>query len=623
MMPALKSYEFSPLDWHLASAIASISSGSSDELQLAVALVSKRCREGHVCASLSAVAGLRLSRTELADPDSTQTDEWPALQAWLGKLRESDTVTEPERLDPTKPLVLVADRLYLNRYYFHERALAERIYNRVEKTLDVRSESTRALLDKHFSPIDSGSEKQRLAIAMALISPLCVITGGPGTGKTSTIVRLLAVLVEKELGEAGTTPRVVLLAPTGKAASRIAESIRKSKERLRAADPIKACIPDEAVTIHRALGPGARPDSPESVKIAADIVVVDEASMVDIALMRRLLDACTTVPRLILLGDPEQLESVLAGSVLAELSSRPHEGYSRLRAQRLCVLTGLEVTANSINPTALDDCRIELTEGHRFAPDSSIGKLSQAVRNGQAESAWQVLASSKGDTRFIELQGNPRASLSIIFDVAAAGYRSFLAAKEPVEALAALNRFRILCGHRTGPMGVEAVNDYISNSPLVQQHLPYRSALPILVTVNAPELTLYNGDVGVLYADPTTPSNQRAYFLGKDGEARAFSITRLPAYELAFAMTVHKMQGSELDNVLTILPRADSPLLTRELIYTAITRARRSCVLCGTRDAFIQGCQRKSHRFSGLSGALQNASWRPDAQAVPCATELP
>jgi exodeoxyribonuclease V alpha subunit len=624
MKSVLKLYDFSPVDWHVASAIADVSSGSSDELLLAVALVSKRCREGHVCASLPAVAGLPLSQTELGDLHSLQTDRWPPLQAWLNKLRESDAVTEPERLDPTRPLVLVADRLYLNRYYFHETALAERIRERVEGTLDVPAiESTVALLQQHFSPAKPGSEKQHLAIALALISRLCIITGGPGTGKTSTIVRLLAVLMERELGETGNCPRVVLLAPTGKAASRIAESIRKSKGQLSVADPIRDGIPDEAVTIHRALGLGARPDYSDSVKLAADIVVVDEASMVDIALMRRLFDACTRVPRLILLGDPEQLESVLAGSVLAELSSEAHAGYSRLRAQQLKALTGLEVTVNSLNPTALDDCRIELTESHRFASGSGIGKLSQAVRSGQGQAAWNVFSASKDEARFIELPPNPRASLSLIFDIAAAGYQSFLSAADPAEALAALNRFRILCGHRTGPLGAEAINSYLSSSSLVRQYLPNRAPLPILVTVNAPELSLYNGDVGVLYADPTIQSNLRAYFLGKAGELRAFSSSRLPAYELAFAMTVHKMQGSELDNVFTILPRVDSPLLTRELIYTAITRARRSCVLGGTQDAFIQGCQRKSHRFSGLNDALQNASWRPDAKAVASAAELP
>jgi exodeoxyribonuclease V alpha subunit len=624
MIPNLKLYDFSPVDWHVASAIANVSSGSSDELRLAIALVSKRCREGHVCASLPSVANLSLSQTELGDPHSALVDEWPSLPAWLSKLRESDAVTEPERLDPAKPLVLVSDRLYLNRYYFHEQALAKQIRKRIEEPLQVHSvEDTRRLLAKHFLPLNAGYEKQSIAIAMALTSRLCIITGGPGTGKTSAIVRLLAVLVEKTLSEAGNGPRVVLLAPTGKAASRIAESIRKSKEQLRVAAPIKAWIPDEAVTIHRALGLGARPEYSDSAKLAADVVVVDEASMVDVALMRRLLDACTVVPRLILLGDPEQLESVLAGSVLAELSSRKHAGYSPLRAELLNALTGLDVNVNSVNPTALDDSRIELTESHRFASDSSIGKLSQAVRNGLGETAWRVFASSKNETRFIELPANPRACLSLIFDVAAGGYRSFLSAKEPAEALASLNRFRILCGHRTGPLGVEAINAHISNSSLVRPHTSYGSMLPILVTVNAPELSLYNGDVGVLYTDSSLQSNRLAYFLGKDGEPRAFSSSRLPAYELAFAMTVHKMQGSELDNVLTILPRVDSPLLTRELIYTAITRARRSCILCGTRDAFIKGCQRKSHRFSGLSEALENARWRPDTEAVPSATELP
>ena len=611
MKSALRLYEFAPVDWHLASAIAKVTPESSDELQLAIALVSKRCREGHVCASLSAVAGLLLSETELGDPNSTQMDRWPFLQPWLSALLQSGAVTQPERLDPARPLVLAADRLYLNRYYFHEMALAQRLLERVEKPLDIGSvDKTRAIIERHFLPANRNTEKQRVAIAIALLSRLCLVTGGPGTGKTSTIVRLLAVLIEKALSEGGNTPRLLLLAPTGKAASRIADSISESKEQLAIADVIKACIPDAALTIHRALGLGSRPDHSSYGMLSADIVVVDEASMVDLALMRRLLDACAGVPRLILLGDPEQLESVLAGSVLAELSGNAHAGYSPLRAAQLRALTALEVPMHDSNSTKLDDCRIELTESHRFTADSVIGKVSQAVRIGQGEVAWQVLANSRGETRFIELPSSSRASLNAIYELAVAGYRAFHSAEDPQAALAALTRFRILCGHRTGPLGVEAINNFILNSSLIRHHPPKPSAMPILITENAPELSLYNGDVGVLYADFAMQPDRKAYFLGKGGQLRVFSISRLPVHELAFAMTVHKMQGSELDNVLAILPRFNSPLLTRELIYTAITRARSSCILCGAREAFIQGCQRKSQRLSGLNEALKNAERR-------------
>ena len=410
-------------------------------------------------------------------------------------------------------------------------------------------------------------------------------------------------------------PRVLLLAPTGKAASRIAESIRQSRTRLLTNDGVGRFIPDSAVTIHRALGISSRPDYSGTGKLAADVVVVDEASMVDLALMRRLFDACANVPRLILLGDPEQLESVLAGSVLAELSANAHAGYSLTRAEQLHALTGLEIPTNRGQSTGLDDCRLELTGSHRFRSGSGIGKLAELVRGGQCDEAWRLLTTNSDEIQFIELSPHLQTSFNRVLELAKSGYRAFFAAKEPEAALCALNQFRIICGHRSGPLGVESINELLSNSSLHGQQPPIFRGMPCLITENAAELSLYNGDVGVLYAPLANRKSQRAYFLGVAGQLRVFSSSRLPAHELAFAMTVHKSQGSELDNVVTILPSANSPLLTRELLYTAITRARKSCIICGTREAFTQACQQKSHRCSGLREAqlLQTSTLAPPA----------
>ena len=605
MRSALSLYEFSPVDWHLADTIAAHSPGSSDELKLAVALLSKRCREGHVCVSLPEVADLSLSRTELDIPGPSLTDVWPSRQTWLKKLRESDAVTEPDRLNPAKPVVLWGDRLYLSRYYFHERALAQRIRERVAEPLHIQDPAVlRVSIEQHYSPLHPDSSKQRVAIAIALLSRLCIVTGGPGTGKTSTIIRLLGVLVGHALREGCAVPRVLLLAPTGKAASRIAESIRQSRARLLTDEPIRKNIPESAITIHRALGVGSRWDNSGNNKLAADVVVVDEASMVDLALMRRLFDACENVPRLILLGDPEQLESVLAGSVLAELSGTAHPGYSLPRAEQLHALTGLEIPTNGQVSTGLDDCRIELTGSHRFQSEGGIGKISELVRGGFGSEAWRLLTTSNGELRFVEFSSNLRTSLNRILELAKAGYGAFFAAKEPQAALCALNEFRILSGHRNGPFGVTSINEALSNLAPLMHCKADGCAWPCLITENATELSLYNGDVGVLYAEAVSREGRRAYFLGKEGQLRAISSSRLPAHELAFAMTVHKSQGSELENVVTILPRTSSPLLTRELLYTAITRARSSCTVCGTKEAFIQACQQKSRRSSGLREAL-------------------
>ena len=601
MKALLSKFEFAPLDWHLARTIAALSPSPSQELRLAVALASKRCREGHVCVSLAETAGQPLSRTELNDADADSTETWPRLQVWLDGLHGSGATTPPDPLDTTKPLVLSGDRLYLTRYFLHERGLIERVRQRVTASLDVADRPRiRSVIDGLHAPLGAESAGQRLAIAIALLSGLCIVTGGPGTGKTAAILRLLAVLVEQAVGSGQDAPRVQLLAPTGKAASRISETIRHSKRDLRVSDSVKQLIPETAATIHRALGAGARPDYSGTPRMAADVVIVDEASMVDLALMRRLFDACTTVPRLILLGDAEQLESVLAGSVLAELTASSHRGYGRERAAALRELTGLDVPARASTDVSLDDCRVELTFSHRFHSGGGIGRLAQAVRNGDGGEAWRVLTSNDTETRFVELPPHLSTSSKLILDLAADGYRELSRAADPTAALSALQQFRILCGHRRGPLGVEAINQSLDNAGLS----PKLGIVPFLVTQNAPTLSLYNGDVGVLSGSARSRTGRKAFLLGPTGELRVFSPSRLPAHESAFAMTVHKSQGSEVERVVVVLPRIDSPLLTRELLYTAITRARNACTICGTKAAFLQACARKSGRSSGLSEGL-------------------
>lgn len=598
MKATLSRYEFAPLDWHLARTIAALSHDSSQELELAVALLSKRCREGHVCVSLADTAGQPLSQTELNDGEADLAETWPRLQIWMDRLHGSGAVTRPECLDPTRPLVLAGDHLYLTRYFLHERALIERVRQRAAMPLSVAEPSRiRTVIDTLCSPLGAESAGQRLAIAIALLSRLCVVTGGPGTGKTTAIVRLLSVLIEQALSLGDEIPQVQLLAPTGKAASRISESIRHSKHRLEVSDSVREHIPETAGTIHRALGVVARPDYSGNPRLAADVVIVDEASMVDLALMRRLFDACANVPRLILLGDPEQLESVLAGSVLAELTANPHQGYCKKRAAALRELTGLDVPMGNHNEPSLDDCRIELTISHRFQSGGGIGLLAQAIRSGRGDEAWGVLTSNDTETEFIELPSRSSLSSRIVLELAEQGYRELVLTSEPAAALAALQHFRILCGHRHGPLGVEPVNQMLANAT------PNLGIVPFLITENAPELSLYNGDVGVL-STVRSRIGRRAYLLGPNGELRAFSPSRLPAHELAFAMTVHKSQGSEVERVVVVLPKVNSPLLTRELLYTAITRARKACTICGTKAAFLQACERKTRRTSGLADGL-------------------
>ena len=616
MKQLLSKYAFAPIDWHLAQLLTAPLQRATESLGLAIALVSKRCREGHVCAALSEVAGLPLTATELFGEESPGNESWPPLEPWLELIQASTLVTRADAFDPSKPLVLSGDRLYLTRYFLHETALREKLCERLSAPLLVRDPSRiRPSIEALYAPLHSDSERQRLAIALALGSRLCIVTGGPGTGKTTAIVRLLAVLIEEALRSGEGVPVVRLLAPTGKAASRIAESIRFSKEKLPIEDAIKRAIPDHAETLHRALGSAARAERRKRQRLAADIVIVDEASMVDLALMRRLFDACVQVPRLILLGDPEQLESVLAGSVLSELTSNTHAGYHHATASLLQSMTGLEVVTSPREAPSIHDCRIELTVSHRFTAESGVGSLAMAVRDGNSDEAWAILNSGKSGVRFVQVaQKGPAASKALV-EIAESGYRLFRAAATPEAAFDALFQFRILCGHRHGPLGVEAVNAALCERIASRARRASASAVPLLITENAPDLTLFNGDVGVLWRDRESSQAQQAYVRSSAGALRCFSIARLPAHETAFAMTVHKSQGSEIDQVVFILPGENSPLLSRELLYTAITRARTACTILGTQEAFVLACKKKSQRFSGLAQQLAVAA--PERVAQP------
>ncbi len=606
MKQELSQLGFEPLDWHLAKVLSVGSPQFSKNIELAILLASKRCREGHVCVSLAEVAALPLSITEAADEPAACALNWPPLGLWLEELTSSDLVSHGTAHNPLRPLVLHGDRLYLTRYYLHELALAQRIRERVSEALvPANALAVRGEIEHLCEPLHPDSEHQRLALAIAIMSRLALITGGPGTGKTTTIVKLLAVLLQQALDDNAAIPRVMLLAPTGKAATRIAESIRLSKQRLDASEAVKAAIPDAASTIHRALGVAARPDCAVNKQLAADIVIVDEASMVDLALMRRLFDACANVKRLVLLGDAEQLESVLAGSVLSELTAARHTGYCHESAQWLTQMTGLEVPSRGHASRTLDDCRIELTVSHRFASKGGVGRLAQAVRAGNGSEVLDIVRSAASDVRFVELSQDDARDAGPILDVAEVGYRRFRAAATPKEAVDALMQFRVLCAHRRGPLGIEAINRL-----LVERHRARHCPIPILITENSPEVSLYNGDMGVLWPEADSSLGQQAHVRSADGELRSFSLRRLPAFELAFATTVHKSQGSEVNEVAFVLPGLNSPLLTRELLYTAITRARTHCTIFGTKEALVRACERKSRRLSGLAAQLRG-DWLP------------
>lgn len=507
------------------------------------------------------------------------------------------------------PLVLdEAGRLYLRRHYDLECRLAAALRARATALAAPAAAATlAALLERFFAPRPDGRpDRQRLAAALALLRRLTIISGGPGTGKTTTVAALLGCLLSLQ-----PALRIALAAPTGKAAARMLEALRGRAERLPA--ELRERLPDEAWTVHRLLGvtPQAgrfrhHADNP----LPFDVVVVDEASMLDLALATRLIDAVPPGARLILLGDKDQLAAVEAGAVFADLSAA--STFSLSCAAQLAPLAGH--APESSGHGALPDSVVWLTESHRFAADSGIGRLAAGINAGEGHTTLDWLrASADPAAQWLEDAG--RAPGEALFARCEAGYAAYLAALradagDPQAAFAAFERFRVLAAVHQGARGVQALNRRIGQWLRGALAHPadrgpgaeWYPGRPVIVLRNDYLLGLYNGDVGLCLADRA--GLLQVYFPAAGGGFRALAPLRLPPHETAFALTVHKAQGSEFDAVLMVLPDAASPVLTRELLYTGVTRAARQVTLAGSAPAFATACGRRTARHSGLAARL-------------------
>jgi exodeoxyribonuclease V alpha subunit len=601
------------LDVHFARGMLRLAGEHDEALALAAALVSRQVQAGHVCLDLAL-----LCRGELAlDVDADLPEDelrWPELGEWLAALRKSALVgtrdaNTPLHLDPR-------GRLYLRRYLEHERAVADAVRSRAaQRGGDLDARLLQAGLDRLFGatpprrpgkrqldlfsrpeapePRD-GPDLQRRAAERAVSSRFCVISGGPGTGKTSTVVKILALLVEQALACGQQPPRTHLLAPTGKAAARLSEAIRQAKATLALRAEVRAAIAEQASTIHRALG--ARPGSARyrhdrESPLATDLVIVDEASMVDLALMARLLDAIPARARVILLGDKNQLASVEAGAVLGDICG-----------------TGL-ASARSDSPLA--QRIVHLTHSYRYRDRSGIGRLAEAINAADVAGALALLAEPEVPDVSLVQTADPASLLELLLPAVQDAFAPFFAAPGAELKLEALERYRVLCAHRRGRYGQVAINAAIEASfrevGLIAPQRERYTGRPILVTQNDQQARLFNGDVGILLEDPAEPSRLHACFRASDGQLREIAAARLPPHESVYAMSVHKSQGSEFDTVAIVLPSEPSPILSRELLYTAITRARSKVVIYGTPAVIGAAIERAVVRASGLREAL----WEP------------
>ncbi|HET6488472.1 MAG TPA: exodeoxyribonuclease V subunit alpha, partial [Syntrophales bacterium] len=510
--------------------------------------------------------------------------------------------------------------LYLYRHWDAEQGLARFLLERSQVPAPgVDAALLREGLARLFPACSGQTDWQKIAAAAAVLKRFCVITGGPGTGKTTTVARILALLLE----QAATRPlRIALAAPTGKAAARLQEAIRESAGRLACEASIREKLAGmEASTLHRLLG--RRPGSSSFMRdeeelLPFDAVIVDEVSMVSLHLLFNLVRSMTGEARLILLGDRDQLASVEAGAVLGDICGAERaRRYSRPFGKRVAAASGQTVPllpgegpSPAGDPSPVGDCIVELTQNYRFGAESGIGGLSRVIRDGSPDEALSILRERHpGDLDFRAVP-KPRDLLRALGDIVLAGYGDYMAAGTPAAAFERFNRFRVICALREGPYSVDifnaSVEAILARAGRLRPGRLWYEGRPVMVTRNHYGLRLFNGDIGIALADPENGGALRIFFPAPDGAMRKFEPYRLPEHETAFAMTIHKSQGTEFDRVLLVLPEGDARVLTRELLYTGVTRARKRVDLWAGEEALRAAMSRRIERTSGLRDSL----WR-------------
>jgi len=470
------------------------------------------------------------------------------------------------------PLCVSGNRLYLQRYFEHEQSLARNICGLLSNTMELSVDA--ALFDKLFGSDNGETDWQRVAAKSALQQRFLIVSGGPGTGKTTTVVKILALLQS-----AAESPlRIALAAPTGKAAKRLQDSINDSVRELSVTGSIKESIPKTASTLHRLLG--VRRHSPffrhnAERPLLFDLVVVDEASMVDLALMDKLVSALRAGSSLILLGDKDQLASVESGTVLADMTQ------------------------------SLPGNTVELLKSYRF--DTGIKDFSQAINNGDSGSAWNILVNdtpvnvSLLDENVIEYAGE-------IYRTYMEEVRAAASLEDYRDLFQTLHTFKILCALRHGKSGVYGVNraveTYLTQKGYDCFGTDWYPGRPVIMTRNEYSLGLYNGDMGICMVDPENRDCMKVWFEGTDGTLSGILPGRISSCETVYALTIHKSQGTEMNEVLVLLPEQESALISRELLYTAVTRAKKRVWLSTSRTVFDSAVAGRIERNSGLVESL-------------------
>ncbi|WP_266156608.1 exodeoxyribonuclease V subunit alpha [Dyella silvatica] len=624
-----------PLDVAFARFLGTLDPPADASLLLLGALVSRQVADGHLCLDLSALI-------ELADQH-----DWPVhwrqslltipSADWQPRLLSSPLISDGNPENSSSPLVLEGTRLYLRRYWNHEQFIATTLRQRLDHSLALPAHLASELARLFpAASVSDAPDWPRIACALAARGAFTVITGGPGTGKTTTVVRLLGLLQTLQLREQPRPLRIRLAAPTGKAAARLNASIAAQLALLQVDDQVRASIPAEVDTLHRLLG--AQPDTRRFRHHAGnplhlDVLVIDEASMIDLELMSAVLAALPVQARLILLGDKDQLSSVEAGAVLGDLCRHAEAGrYNSATASWLRQVTGDDISAwTDHSSQALDQQVAMLRYSHRFGASSGIGQLARAVNAGDGVQVNALLKHPPAGIAWTDANADTRQLTALVLDShdERQGYRYYLEqlrqhrpslqadaqtyAHWARQVLTDFNRFQLLCALRQGSYGTDGLNRQIAEilqyAGLIETSQGWYEGRPVLITRNDYSLGLMNGDIGISLRVPDEDGELRLRVAfqvtsGNDTDIRFILPSRLSELDTVYAMTVHKSQGSEFDHTALILPAQAHGVLSRELLYTGITRARRWFSLIGRQEVIELATNRLTRRHSGLADRL-------------------
>lgn len=570
----------------------------SDELRMCTVFLSLFIKAGHTCLPLDRspqewieILGLDLENSSIFQGEKIKVSE----------LKSSSIVGSS---DDMKPLILTDNRLTFRRYRYYENIAGQWIsINSSKKSTIGISVISVQILDDLFPTSTNELNWQKVAAALSLIKPFLIISGGPGTGKTTTVARILA-LHQKLSGE---HLNIALAAPTGKAAGRMGEALNRELEKLDLSEEQLKNFPTEAKTVHRLLwGTESRELLPPIQKkmLHYDLIIIDEASMMDLSLMYRLVDHLSENTRLILLGDKDQLASVEAGAVFADLCRKSENGFLPETIEKLKEL-GIEEKLPKHEESEISDSIVYLTKSYRFGETSGIGRLSDLVKhqNPQNEELHSVFES------YSDLKHQPfnyqKEDIEHILGDLKQKIENCSQINNPEEMLEFWKQSVWLMVLRRGLTGTERLNrlieERLASERMVSMGSGWYHGRPIMITQNDYNLGIFNGDMGVTIVDE---DGSVWVYVETGSEIRRFKPQRLSHFDPAYFLTVHKSQGSEFNHVNFLLPQNDTPILTKELIYTAITRARESFFLYGNLDLFEEGLSRKTMRFTGLGEML-------------------